>query len=157
MISHLSYLDELEWRGLLFQATEGAREALAQGRESVRGYCGFDPTAASLHVGHLVQIMGLVHLQRTGHRPVALVGGGTGLIGDPKATAERPLISKEEAAANVAAVRKQLERFLDFSGPRGALLRNNADWLSTLGAIDFLRDVGKHFTVNFMLGKEAVK
>jgi tyrosyl-tRNA synthetase len=101
--------------------------------------------------------MGLVHLQRTGHRPVALVGGGTGLIGDPKATAERPLISKEEAAANVAAVRMQLERFLDFTGPRGALLRNNADWLSTLGAIDFLRDVGKHFTVNFMLGKEAVK
>ncbi len=157
MISHLSYLDELEWRGLLFQATEGSREALAAGREPVSGYCGFDPTAASLHVGHLVQIMGLVHLQRTGHRPVALVGGGTGLIGDPKATAERPLISKEEAAANVATIRKQLERFLDFSGPRGALMRNNADWLSTLGAIDFLRDVGKHFTVNFMLGKETVK
>jgi len=157
MTSHLAYLDELEWRGLLFQTTEGTREALAVGREPASGYCGFDPTAASLHVGHLVQIMGLVHLQRTGHRPVALVGGGTGLIGDPKATAERPLISKEEAAANVATIRRQLERFLDFSGPRGALLRNNADWLSTLGAIDFLRDVGKHFTVNFMLGKETVK
>jgi tyrosyl-tRNA synthetase len=157
MTPTVSYLDELEWRGLLFQSTEGSREALARGREPVSGYCGFDPTAASLHVGHLVQIMGLVHLQRTGHRPVALVGGGTGLIGDPKATAERPLLSKEEAAANVANIRMQLERFLDFSGPRGALLRNNADWLSTLGAIDFLRDVGKHFTVNFMLGKETVK
>lgn len=153
----LSYLDELEWRGLLFQTTEGSREALAVGQAPLSGYCGFDPTAASLHVGHLVQIMGLVHLQRAGHRPVALVGGGTGLIGDPKATAERPLISKEEAAANVDTIHRQLERFLDFSGPRGALMRNNADWLSTLGAIDFLRDVGKHFTVNFMLGKETVK
>lgn len=157
MATTLSYLDELAWRGLLFQSTEGSREALGAGGEPVSGYCGFDPTASSLHVGHLVQIMGLVHLQRTGHRPVALVGGGTGLIGDPKTTAERPLLSKEDAAANVANIRTQLERFLDFSGPRGALLRNNADWLSTLGAIDFLRDVGKHFTVNFMLGKEAVK
>ena len=150
-----SYVAELEWRGLLFQMTEGAREALEA--NVVKGYCGFDPTAASLHVGHLLQIMGLVHLQRAGHQPVALVGGGTGLIGDPKATTERPLLSKEDAAANVATIRAQLERFLDFSGPRGALLRNNSDWLSTLGAIDFLRDVGKHFTVNFMLGKEAVK
>ena len=156
MASTLSYLSELEWRGLLFQATEGAREALAAG--PVSGYCGFDPTAASLHVGHLVQIMGLVHLQRSGHRPIALVGGGTGLIGDPSGRAtERPLLTKEQAALNVATIRGQLERFLDFSGPHGARLRNNDEWLSTLGAIDFMRDVGKHFTVNFMLGKESVK
>ncbi|MGQ0642695.1 MAG: tyrosine--tRNA ligase [Gemmatimonadaceae bacterium] len=151
-----SYLSELEWRGLLFQATEGAREALDAG--NVSGYVGFDPTAASLHVGHLVQIMGLVHLQRAGHRPVALVGGGTGLIGDPSGrAAERPLLTKEQAAENVAAIGGQLERFLDFSGPHAARLRNNYEWLSTLGAIDFMRDVGKHFTVNFMLGKESVK
>jgi len=155
MPSPVSYLSELEWRGLLFQTTEGSREALDQG--SLSGYCGFDPTAASLHVGHLVQIMGLVHLQHAGHRPIALVGGGTGLIGDPKTTAERPLISKERAEENALAIRGQLERFLDFSGPHGARLRNNYEWLSTLGAIDFMRDVGKHFTVNFMLGKEAVR
>ncbi len=156
MQSSVSYLDELEWRGLLFQRTEGAREALDA--ESLSGYCGFDPTAASLHVGHLVQVMGLVHLQRTGHRPVALVGGGTGLIGDPSGRAsERPLISAEQVAENVAAIHGQLERFLDFSGPRRARLRNNADWLGTLGAIDFMREVGKHFSVNFMLGKESVK
>lgn len=152
----MSYLSELEWRGLLFQNTEGAREALDAG--GLSGYCGFDPTAASLHVGHLVQIMGLVHLQRSGHRPVALVGGGTGLIGDPSGRAsERPLLTKEQAAANVDAIRGQLERFLDFSGPHAARLRDNYEWLSTLGAIDFMREVGKHFTVNFMLNKESVK
>jgi tyrosyl-tRNA synthetase len=156
MPSTMSYLSELEWRGLLFQETEGAREALEAG--TLSGYCGFDPTAASLHVGHLIQIMGLVHLQRAGHRPVALVGGGTGLIGDPSGRAsERPLVTKEQAAENVAAIGAQLERFLDFSGSHGARLRNNYDWLSTLGAIDFMREVGKHFTVNFMLGKESVK
>jgi tyrosyl-tRNA synthetase len=156
MPATLSYLGELEWRGLLFQTTEGAREALDAA--PVSGYCGFDPTAASLHVGHLVQIMGLVHLQRTGHRPVALVGGGTGLIGDPSfRAAERPLLTQEQVAENVTAIHGQLERFLDFSGTRGALLRNNAEWLGSLGAIEFMREVGKHFTVNFMLGKESVK
>ncbi|MEW5915598.1 MAG: tyrosine--tRNA ligase [Gemmatimonadota bacterium] len=156
MQAKLSYIDELEWRGLLFQMTERAREALDAG--PVTGYCGFDPTAASLHVGNLVQIMGLVHLQRAGHRPVALVGGGTGLIGDPSGrSTERPLITKDEVAEHVVNIRGQLEHFLDFSGPHGARLRNNYDWLSTLGAIDFMRDVGKHFTVNFMLGKESVK
>jgi tyrosyl-tRNA synthetase len=156
MASIESYLTELEWRGLLFQTTEGAREALAA--EPRSGYCGFDPTAPSLHIGNLVQIMGLVHLQRAGHRPIALVGGGTGLIGDPSGRAsERPLVTKEEVAQNVGAIHGQLERFLDFSGHHGARLRNNNEWLSTLGAIDFMRDVGKHFTVNFMLGKESVK
>jgi tyrosyl-tRNA synthetase len=150
------FLEELTWRGLLYQQTEGARAALAAG--SVAGYCGFDPTAASLHVGSLVPIMGLVHLQRAGHRPVALVGGGTGLIGDPSGKPdERPLADLATTAANAESIRGQLARFLDFSGPRGALMRNNADWLVSLGAIVFLRDVGKHFSVNQMLAKESVK
>ncbi|MGQ0538438.1 MAG: tyrosine--tRNA ligase [Gemmatimonadaceae bacterium] len=151
-----TFLREMEWRGLLFQRTDGVAEALSAG--SVSGYCGFDPTAPSLHVGHLVQVMGLVHLQRGGHRPVALVGGGTGLIGDPSGRAsERALLSEEQTAANVAALKSQLERFLDFEGRLGVRLRNNAEWLGSLGAIDFMRDVGKHFTVNWMLAKESVK
>jgi tyrosyl-tRNA synthetase len=150
------FLEELAWRGLLSQQTEGATDALAASQ--VSGYCGFDPTADSLHVGSLVPIMGLVHLQRAGHRPVALVGGGTGLIGDPSGrTAERPLADLSVIEANAAGIRNQLERFLDFSGPCAATLRNNADWLVPLGALTFLRDVGKHFGVNYMLAKESVK
>src|SRR5687767_8851226 len=151
-----SYLDELSWRGLLAQSTEGAAEALAAG--PVSGYCGFDPTADSLHVGNLVAIMGLVHLQRAGHRPVALVGGGTGLIGDPSGRAtERPLADIAVIEANAEAIRKQLERFLDFTGASAASMRNNADWLVPLGAVALLRDVGKHFSINYMLAKESVK
>jgi tyrosyl-tRNA synthetase len=150
------FLEELAWRGLLVQHTEGAGEALGAGQ--VSGYCGFDPTADSLHVGNLVPIMGLVHLQRAGHRPVALVGGGTGLIGDPSGRAsERPLADTAVIEANAQKIRAQLERFLDFSGPSAAALRNNADWLVPLGAIDFLRDVGKHFGVNYMMAKDSVK
>jgi tyrosyl-tRNA synthetase len=149
-------LEELKWRELLFQHTEQAGSALASG--PVTGYAGFDPTAPSLHVGSLVPIMGLVHLQRAGHRPVALVGGGTGLIGDPSGMAsERPLSDDGTVAANAAALRSQLERFLDFSGPSGARMVDNAEWLTQLKAIDFMRDVGKHFTVNYMLQKESVK
>jgi tyrosyl-tRNA synthetase len=149
-------LDELAWRGLLYQNTDGLAAALARGPLS--GYCGFDPTAPSLHVGSLVPVMGLVHLQRAGHRPVALVGGGTGMIGDPSGkSAERQLLTREAVEANVAGIRTQLERFLDFSGRRGALMRNNADWLLGYDLIGFLRDVGKHFTVNYMLQKEAVQ
>ena len=151
-----SYLDELSWRGLLAQSTEGAAEALAAG--PVSGYCGFDPTADSLHVGNLVAIMGLVHLQRAGHRPVALVGGGTGLIGDPSGRAtERPLADIAVIEANAESIRKQLERFLDFTGASAASMRNNADWLVPLGAVALLRDVGKHFSINYMLAKESVK
>ena len=151
-----SYLDELSWRGLLAQSTEGAAEALVAGQ--VSGYCGFDPTADSLHVGNLVAIMGLVHLQRAGHRPVALVGGGTGLIGDPSGRAtERPLADIAVIEANAEAIRKQLERFLDFTGDGAASMRNNADWLVPLGAVALLRDVGKHFSINYMLAKESVK
>ena len=150
------FLAELAWRGLLVQHTEGAPEALAAGQ--VTGYCGFDPTADSLHVGNLVPIMGLVHLQRAGHRPMALVGGGTGLIGDPSGRAnERPLADTGVIEANAGKIRDQLERFLDFSGSSAAQLRNNADWLVPLPAIDFLRDVGKHFSVNYMMAKDSVK
>lgn len=148
-------LDELAWRGMLFQHTEGLPKALEAG--PVTAYAGFDPTATSLHVGSLVPIMGLVHLQRAGHRPVVLVGGGTGLIGDPSGkTAERQLHTAFTVSANAEAIRAQLERFLDFSGNNAALLRNNAEWLTELNAIEFMRDVGKHFTVNYMLQKESV-
>jgi tyrosyl-tRNA synthetase len=150
------FLDELAWRGLLSQQTEGAGEALRSGQ--ISGYCGFDPTSDSLHVGSLVPIMGLVHLQRAGHRPVALVGGGTGLIGDPSGRAsERPLADIGVIEANAEGIRKQLERFLDFTGPSAASMRNNADWLVQLGMVSFLRDVGKHFSINYMLAKESVK
>ena len=150
------FLDELAWRGLLSQQTEGAGEALRSGQ--ISGYCGFDPTSDSLHVGSLVPIMGLVHLQRAGHRPVALVGGGTGLIGDPSGRAsERPLADIGVIEANAKGIRKQLERFLDFTGPSAASMRNNADWLVQLGMVSFLRDVGKHFSINYMLAKESVK
>ena len=149
-------LDELAWRDMLYQHTEGAADALAAG--SVTGYCGFDPTADSLHVGNLVPVMGLVHLQRAGHRPVALVGGGTGMIGDPSGKAsERQLTTRDVVDENARRLAGQLERFLDFSGPRGAVMRNNADWLLQLGAVEFMRDVGKHFTINFMLAKESVR
>jgi tyrosyl-tRNA synthetase len=150
-----SYLEELSWRGLLFQHTEGAAAALAKG--VVTGYCGFDPTAASLHAGNLVAIMSLVHLQRAGHRPVALVGGGTGMIGDPSGkSSERQLLTTDLVDANIAGIQSQLERVLDFDGPRGALMRNNAEWLRPLDLIGFLRDVGKHFTVNYMMQKDSV-
>ena len=149
-------LEELRWRGLLQQHTDGLSDALSRG--IVSGYCGFDPSASSLHVGNLVPVMGLVHLQRHGHRPVFLAGGGTGMIGDPSGkTAERPLLSLDEIVANTRSIRTQLERFVDTSGKNAALVRNNADWLAPLKALDFMRDVGKHFTVNYMLQKESVK
>ncbi|HEY8310250.1 MAG TPA: tyrosine--tRNA ligase, partial [Gemmatimonadaceae bacterium] len=155
-MSESDFLAELAWRGMLMQQTEGAAKMLSTG--SVSGYAGFDPTAASLHVGSLVPIMGLVHLQRTGHRPYVLIGGGTGMIGDPSGkTAERVLQTEEQVRANAESIGAQLARFLDFSGSRGAVLRNNADWLMNMGAIAFMRDVGKHLTVNYMAAKDSVK
>jgi tyrosyl-tRNA synthetase len=149
-------LEELSWRRLVVQHTDGLDAALRAGL--VTGYCGFDPTASSLHVGSLVPVMGLMHLQRHGHRPIALVGGGTGLIGDPSGKPqERQLLDPDVVDQNAQGIRAQLERFLDFEGPRGALMRNNAEWLTRLRAVDFMRDVGKHFTVNYMLQKESVK
>ncbi|HJU89380.1 MAG TPA: tyrosine--tRNA ligase [Gemmatimonadaceae bacterium] len=156
MPATVSLLDELSWRGLLHQYTDGLAESLAEKQRSA--YCGFDPTASSLHVGNLVPVMGLVHLQRAGHRPIALVGGGTGMIGDPSGKAsERPLATPEIVEQNAASLHSQLERFLEFDGPAAATMMNNAEWLAPLGAIEMLRDVGKHFTVNYMLQKEAVK
>jgi tyrosyl-tRNA synthetase len=153
----MSLYDELKWRGLVYDATEGVQELLA--RERVIGYIGFDPTASSLHVGSLLVMMALAHMQRQGHSPIALVGGGTGLIGDPSGkTSERQLLTLDRVEENVQGIRAQLARFLDFDLPQNpAKLVNNADWLTRLGAIEFMRDVGKHFTVNAMLAKESVK
>jgi tyrosyl-tRNA synthetase len=152
------FLDELEWRGILQQTTPGLPARLASGRP-IAGYIGFDPSAESLHVGHLIPIFGLLRLQRHGGRPVALVGGGTGMIGDPSGrSAERNLLDRPTLERNVGALRVQLERFLDFSpGAGGALLVNNLDWLGELSLIDFLRDTGKHFTVPYMLAKDSVQ
>src|SRR5216110_3295577 len=151
-----SLLEELSWRGLVYQHTDGLVDALATGE--VSAYAGFDPTASSLHLGHLVPVMGLAHLQRTGHKPVALVGGGTGMIGDPSGrTSERQLLSEDEIVGNARAIEKQLSRFLDFKGTHAARMRDNAAWLRPLKAVEFMRDVGKHFTVNYMLAKESVQ
>ncbi len=153
----MTLFEEFEWRGMLYDATDGAREALA--KEKVTAYIGFDPTASSLHVGSLLPIMALARLQKFGHTPIALVGGGTGMIGDPSGkSAERSLLSIEEIDANARGMRAQLERFLDFTAtPNAARMINNADWLRQIGLLEFLRDTGKHFTVNYMLAKESVK
>ncbi|HEX5110175.1 MAG TPA: tyrosine--tRNA ligase [Vicinamibacterales bacterium] len=153
----MDFFSELTWRGLVYDATEGARDALA--RESLSAYIGFDPTASSLHVGSLLQMVALAHLQRYGHSPIAVVGGGTGLIGDPSGkTTERALLTPEQVEANVASIRAQLARFLDFERqPNPARIVNNAEWLTRLSAIEFMRDVGKHFSVNAMLTKDSVK
>jgi tyrosyl-tRNA synthetase len=149
--------DELGWRGLLYDFTEGARELVS--RENVTLYAGFDPTAASLHVGHLLPMTNLARIQRFGHSPIALVGGGTGLIGDPSGkTVERTLLGQGDIDANVRGIRPQLERVLDFEvASNPARLLNNAEWLVSMSAMEFLRDVGKYFTVNYLLAKESVK
>ncbi len=148
---------EFEWRGLRYDHTAGLQEVL--GREKVTVYIGFDPTSNSLQVGNLVALMGLARMQRLGHTPIAVAGGGTGMVGDPSGKKqERQLLSREQIEANVEAVKKQLAHFLDFevkSNP--AQLVNNADWLDQLSMMEFLRDVGKHFTVNYMTAKDSVK
>ena len=148
---------EFEWRGLVYDKTEGVRDALS--KEKVTGYIGFDPSAPGLHVGSLLVMIALAHMQRGGHSPIAVVGGGTGLIGDPSGkTVERQLLTIEQVEANVEGIRGQLSRFLDFESTSApARLVNNAEWLTKLGAVDFMRDVGKHFTVNAMVAKESVK
>ena len=150
-------LRELEWRGFVQQATPGLDAHLARG--PVTAYCGFDPTAPSLQLGNLMPLMLLATLQRHGHRPIVLMGGGTGLIGDPSGkSSERPLLSKEQIRENVQRQRDQVARFLEFgAGKTAALLLDNAKWLVEQRLVDFLRDVGKHFTVNVMLQKESVQ
>src|SRR5207244_12658691 len=149
-------LQELEWRGFVQQATPGLAAHFAKG--PVTAYCGFDPTAPSLQLGNLMPLMLLANLQRAGNRPIVLMGGGTGLIGDPSGkSSERPLLSKEQIRENVRRQRDQSARFLEFgTGPTAALLLDNAKWLVEQHLIDFLRDVGKHFTVNVMLHKDSV-
>jgi tyrosyl-tRNA synthetase len=148
---------EFEWRGMVYEATEGARDALS--REKVTCYIGFDPTASSLHVGSLLQIIALARLQRFGHHPIAIAGGGTGMVGDPSGKREeRALLGLDEIEENLRGIRPQLAHLLDFdSKVNPARIVNNADWLSTLNLMEFLRDIGKHFTVNSMLAKESVK
>jgi tyrosyl-tRNA synthetase len=152
-----SAFDELTWRGLIYGNTESVPEMLASGPVTI--YNGFDATADSLHVGHMVPLMALARLQRFGHIPIAVAGGGTSMIGDPSGkTAERQLLPRETIEANIATIKQQLAHFLDFetkSNP--ANLVNNADWLLSLNLVDFLRDIGKHFTVNYMISKDSVK
>jgi len=149
--------NELKWRGLIYGNTESVQESLSAG--PVKIYNGFDATADSLHVGHMVPLLALARLQKFGHMPIALAGGGTSMIGDPSGrTDERLLLSREEIEANIAAIKRQLAHFLDFeikSNP--AQLLNNADWLLSLNLIDFLRDIGKHFTINYMIAKDSVR
>lgn len=152
----MSFYQELRWRDLIHQMTHPElAEKLDRDRFVV--YCGFDPTADSLHIGSLMPILALMRFQRAGHKPIALLGGATGMIGDPKKTEERALLSDEQIDRNIAGIRRQLESFLDFTGAAAAKLLNNADWFRTIGYIPFLRDIGKHFSVNQMLTRDAVR
>ncbi|HEY8203883.1 MAG TPA: tyrosine--tRNA ligase [Pyrinomonadaceae bacterium] len=148
--------DEFEWRGMLYEATPDLRDVLA--KEKVTAYIGFDPSAPSLHVGSLLPVMGLARLQRFGHTPIAIAGGGTGLIGDPSGkTKERQLLDHGQVEENLVGIKEQLSHFLDFDAKENpARIVNNADWLAPITMMEFLRDVGKHFTVNNLLGKEAI-
>lgn len=152
-----NFIEELKWRGMLQDIMPGTEELLKKG--PVKGYIGFDPTADSLGVGNLVQVMTLLHFQRCGHQPVALVGGATGMVGDPSGkSAERNLLNEEQLRFNLEGQRKQLEKFLDFTaGPSQAMIVNNYDWFRNFSFLDFIRDVGKHITINYMLAKDSVQ
>lgn len=152
--SKMNFLEELKWRGLVKDCTDlqGLEEKLKQ---PVTAYCGFDPTADSLHVGHLQQIMLLRRYQNAGHRPIALCGGGTGMIGDPRPTTERKLLTVDELNYNVSCLKKQLSHFIDFEDGKACLV-NNYDWLNSLSLLDFLRDYGKHFNVSYMIAKDTI-
>ncbi len=154
----MSLIEELKWRGMLQDIMPGTEEQL--NKEATTAYIGFDPTAESLHIGSLVPILLLYHLQQAGHKPIALVGGATGMVGDPSGKSEeRNLLNEETLQKNIAGVRSQLEKYLDFNPARenAAEIVNNYDWFKGLGFIDFLRDVGKHITVNYMMSKDSVK
>lgn len=151
-----NFIQELQWRGMIHDMMPGTEDALNKGISA--GYIGFDPTADSLHVGHLVQIMTLVHFQKAGHKPFALVGGATGMVGDPSGKSqERNLLDEATLNHNVACVQKQLEKFLDFSGANAAEMVNNYDWFKGMSFLEFIRDVGKHLSVNYMMAKDSVK
>jgi tyrosyl-tRNA synthetase len=152
-----NFVEELRWRGMIHDIMPGTEEMLA--KEVTSGYIGFDPTADSLHIGHLVQIMTLLQFQQCGHKPYALVGGATGMVGDPSGkSAERNLLSEEVLRHNEACVKKQLEKFLDFStGANAAEMVNNYDWFKNYSFLDFIREVGKHITVNYMMAKDSVQ
>ena len=153
----MDFIKEMEWREMIHDSTPGLSDILKTGVTS--GYVGFDPTATSLHIGNLVPIMLLVHYQRCGHRPIALVGGATGLIGDPSGkSAERNLLTLEEINHNVSLIKPQLELFLDFdAGNRSAEIVNNMDWFKDINMVSFFRDIGKHLTLNYMMSKDSVQ
>lgn len=151
-----NFIEELQWRGMIHDIMPGTEEALL--KKSSSGYIGFDPTADSLHIGSLVQIMTLVHFQKAGHKPFALVGGATGMVGDPSGKSqERNLLDDATLQHNVACVKAQLEKFLSFEGENGAEMVNNIDWFRNMSFLEFIRDVGKHISVNYMLAKDSVK
>ena len=153
----MNFIEELKWRGMIHDMMPGTEEQFA--KEVTSAYIGFDPTGDSLHIGSLVQIMILVHLQKAGHKPYALVGGATGMVGDPSGkSAERNLLDEETLNHNVACIKKQLEQFLDFDcGENAAEMVNNYDWFKEFNVLDFIRDVGKHIPVNYMMAKDSVK
>jgi tyrosyl-tRNA synthetase len=151
-------LEELSWRGLIAQSTDLDALAAEVGRPPTTVYAGFDPTAPSLHAGHLVPLLALRRFQQAGHRPIVLAGGATGMIGDPRDTGERFLNAADTVAGWTERIRGQLERFVDFDGsPSGAIVENNLSWTADLGAIEFLRDIGKHFSVNVMLDRDTIR
>lgn len=153
----MNYVEELQWRGMVHDVMPGTQDKLAEPVKA--GYVGFDPTAKSLHIGNLVPIMMLVHFQRCGHKPIALVGGATGMVGDPSGkSVERNLLSEEVLQENIKGVQAQLARFIDFDcGENSAEIVNNYDWFKNFNVLDFLRNVGKHLTVNYMMAKDSVK
>lgn len=154
----MNFVEELRWRGMLHDITPGTEEMLE--KETAKGYIGFDPTADSLHIGHMVQVMLLVHFQRAGHIPVALVGGATGMIGDPSGKSEeRNLLDETTLRKNQEGIKKQLSKFLDFGSGRKnmAIMVNNYDWMKEFSFLEFIRQIGKHITVNYMMAKDSVK
>jgi tyrosyl-tRNA synthetase len=154
----MNFVEELKWRGMIHDIMPGTEDLL--NNEKTSGYIGFDPTADSLHIGHMVQVMLLVHFQRAGHTPIALVGGATGMIGDPSGKSEeRNLLDETSLRKNQEAIKKQLSKFLDFHSEKSnsALMVNNWDWMKDYSFLDFIREIGKHITVNYMMSKDSVK
>jgi tyrosyl-tRNA synthetase len=156
-MNSINFVEEMRWRGMLHDMMPGTEELLNQ--KCIAGYIGFDPTADSLHVGHLMQIMTLIHFQKAGHKPYALVGGATGMVGDPSGkSAERNLLDEASLNHNVTCIHAQLEKFLDFDcGENSAMMVNNYEWFKNMSFLDFIRDIGKHITVNYMMAKDSVK